>query len=147
VSDTFKQTPAFIIPQWGGVILFNPTTKYSPKTGAEIFALFRTQLLTLLGVPQLPINVKVRKDESGEGRPLSLWQVDALLRKRARENMKGSIEALTSIIALVEKLENMPVGMDVRGEVSSALEELEKVRMISFHSVVLFSRLSVLMAH
>jgi len=53
--------------------------------------------------------------------------VDALMRARANENAKDSVEALASIVRLVEKIGNMPVGKDVRDGVLAALEELETV--------------------
>lgn len=49
------------------------------------------------------------------------------MRARATENAKNSVEALASIVRLVEKIENMPVRKDVRDGVLSALEELETV--------------------
>jgi len=123
-------SPAFIIPQWGGVIVFNHGHPYSPHSAAEIFSFFRSQLLTLLGVPPLPSNVDLAANEDQEDTqtpPLSEWQVDALLRRRLRENTEGTSQTLRSIVSLVEKLENMPVGMDVKGDVLRALEELESI--------------------
>ncbi|KAG8831599.1 GPI transamidase component [Serendipita sp. 399] len=119
------KSPAFIIPQWGGVVLFNPSFIQSPRNAAEIFSLFRTQLLTLLGVSQLPSNVVIAPGPDGSKEPLSPWQIDALLRQRIRENTEGSIQALTSIIKLVNQLKNMPVGTDVKGEILQAIEQLE----------------------
>lgn len=49
------------------------------------------------------------------------------MRARAKENAKDSVEALASIVRLVEKIENMPVRKDVRDGVLSALQELESV--------------------
>jgi len=124
-------SPAFIIPQWGGVIAFNQGHQHSPRNVAEIFSIFRSQLLTLLGVPSLPNGVRLAKKGAGEATesaPLSEWQINALLRRRTRENAEGAGQTLKSIVSLVEKLGNMPVGMDVRGDVLRALEELESVR-------------------
>lgn len=120
-------TTGFIIPQWGGVIVYNPGHPSAPKAAAQIFALFRSQLLSLLGVPALPAKVRLTVNPDGVFVPLSKWQIDALMRRRTRENMEGSAQTLTSIIKLVDKLENMPVGMDVKGDVLRALEELEQV--------------------
>ncbi|CAG7849809.1 SubName: Full=Uncharacterized protein {ECO:0000313/EMBL:KIM28034.1} [Serendipita indica DSM 11827] len=119
--------PGFIIPQWGGVVLMNNQvlSGFHALTETQAFSTFRTQLLTLLGVPALPSNVKFAETHSGS---LSEWQVDALLRKRTRENAEGSIQALTSIVKLVDQLENMPVGPDVRDDVLRSLEELEFIQ-------------------
>ena len=87
------------------------------------FAVFRHQLLSLLGVPSLPPGVEF----DGPG-PFSDWQLDALVRHRARENMANAKETLKSIIALVNQIDNMPVGQDVRGDVQGALTALDNVR-------------------
>lgn len=111
--------------------MFNPGHDLAPRSLAQIFSLFRSQLLSLLGVPALPSNVEM-KQITGQGpKPLSDWQVDALIRRRSRGNADESVQALNSIVKLVNKLENMPVGMDVKGDVLRALEELE---MVSFFS-------------
>jgi len=96
--------------------------------GSQIFSLFEHIITTVLGVPSLPKNV-----EHGS-LDLSLWSVDALMRTRAQENAKDSTEALSSIIRLVEKIENMPVRKDVRDGVLSALEELETVSSPLLHA-------------
>ncbi|CAG7849814.1 SubName: Full=Uncharacterized protein {ECO:0000313/EMBL:CCA75868.1} [Serendipita indica DSM 11827] len=98
----------FNIPQWGGVVLMNNQVLpgFYALTENQVFSTFRTQLLILLGVPALPLNV------------------DALLRKRSRENAEGSIQTLTSIAKPIDQLDNMPVGRDVRDDVLQSLEEL-----------------------
>jgi phosphatidylinositol glycan class S len=90
-------------------------------TGSQIFGIFEHIITTVLGVPSLP------KGLDDSGLDLSLWSVEALMRARAEENAKDSVEALSSIIKLVEKIQNMPVGKDVRDGVLAALEELEAV--------------------
>ena len=94
------------------------------------FTVFRHQLLSLLGVPSLPKGVHF----DGPG-PFSDWQLDALVRHRARENTVNAKETLRSIIALVGQIENMPVGQDVRGDVQGALTALDNVR--SHNDVIL----------
>ncbi|CCA75868.1 hypothetical protein PIIN_09864 [Serendipita indica DSM 11827] len=103
----------FNIPQWGGVVLMNNQVLpgFHALTETQVFSTFRTQLLILLGVPALPSNV------------------DALLRKRSRENAEGSIQTLTSIAKPIDQLDNMPVGRDVRDDVLQSLEELSLVVM------------------
>ena len=88
------------------------------------FSAFSHQLLSLLGIPKLPIGIRdTAKDAS-----IREWQLDALLRRRTLENAKGSQDTLKSIIKLVDQIDNMPVGEDVKGDVEDALEELTKVR-------------------
>lgn len=90
----------------------------------SIFPIFREQLLSLLGVPEIPSGVRSIDDE-----PFSDWQLDALMRLRTRQNVENSKDTLTSIVALVKQIENMPVGHDVKGDVQSALDSLSAVRI------------------
>ncbi|KDQ07435.1 hypothetical protein BOTBODRAFT_180713 [Botryobasidium botryosum FD-172 SS1] len=122
-----SKSNAFIVPQWGGIIIHNPPdhdhlNQYltAPDLSA-IFTTFRTQLLALLGVPQFPANVV----DTGEG--ISSWNLDAMLRRRAAENTKGSLEALGSIVKLVDRIKGMPIKNDVKGDFIEALEELDQV--------------------
>jgi len=124
-------SPAFIIPQWRGIIAFNQGDQHSPHNTAEIFSILRSQLLIPLGVESLPTGVELAKREAGEvslSSPLSEWQIDGLLRRRMRRNVEGVIQTLGRIVSLVTKLENMLVGRDGKGDVLRAPEELESVR-------------------
>lgn len=58
------------------------------------------------------------------------WQLDALLRRRAIENVKSSEETLRSIVSLVNQIENMPVGTDVQNDVQEALVALDQVPLV-----------------
>lgn len=101
-----------------------PANKQEAKnalTGSQIFGLFEHIITTVLGVPSLP------KGLEDDDLDLSLWSVDALMRARAKENAQGSLEALASIVRLVEKIENMPLHKDVQDGVLAALDELETV--------------------
>lgn len=86
------------------------------------FIIFQHQLLSLLGVPALPAGVIFDGSD-----PFSDWQLDALVRHRARENLANTKETLNSIVALVKQIDNMPVGQDVRGDVQGALNALDNV--------------------
>lgn len=57
---------------------------------------------------------------------LSDWQLDALLRRRTFENAQGSQDTLSSIVKLIDRIENMPVGDGVRDDVQNALYALMK---------------------
>ena len=61
---------------------------------------------------------------------LTEWQLDALMRRRSLENAQKAKDTLQSIVKLVEEIQNMPVGKDVRDDVVNALNELDEVRMI-----------------
>lgn len=120
------ESNAFILPQWGGIVVYNPPTDMTSRLHMNfdllenIFASFRFQLLSLLGVPKLPKGVVCLDDA-----PLSQWQMDSLLRQRSLENVVSATETLDSIVKLVNQIENMPVKEDVRGDIQTALDSLQ----------------------
>lgn len=122
---------SFLLPQWGGVVIFNPVSdvkdhfQLSMADLSPAFSTFQDQLSTLLGVPLLPPGIAQSKDTKEV--VISDWQLDALIRRRARESAEGSRETLESIVKLVAQIDNMPVGRDVRGDVQNSLNALEKV--------------------
>lgn len=117
---------AFILPQWGGVVVHNfpsDMTSHLYMTSDHLkntFSAFRLQLLSLLGAPELPKGVV-----SLDSTPLSQWQMDSLLRQRSLENVVSTTETLHSIVKLVDQIENMPVKEDVKGDIQNALDSLE----------------------
>ena len=74
-------------------------------------------------MPSLPEGVEYDRTQ-----PFTDWQLDALVRLRTKENVDNSKDTLKSIVALVNQIENMPVGQDVKGDVQSALNALDMVR-------------------
>lgn len=108
------------------MLLNNPASHLSTPSLQAPFTTFRRQLLSLLGVPALPSGVTLDTTD-----PFSDWQLDALVRHRARENMENAKETLKSIVQLVNQIDNMPVGQDVRGDVQGALTALDNVRLPS----------------
>ncbi|KAJ7512620.1 phosphatidylinositol-glycan biosynthesis class S protein-domain-containing protein [Mycena galericulata] len=122
-----SSSDAFLLPQWGGIVIYNPPSElesHIPLPSSvlnSVFSTFANQLLALLGVPNLPR--EMRTDAS----VLTGWQLNALLRRRALENAEGAQDTLESIVKLVDQIENMPVGQDVRGDVQDALTALDKM--------------------
>jgi phosphatidylinositol glycan class S len=134
MQGKISQFNSFLVPQWGGIAILNPTSQGTANTVLTshdlrpIFHLFRKQLEGLLGIPTLPAPVAVNLDRTDSSKQvLSGWQLDSLLRRRALENVRGSVQALNSILGLVGQIENMPVGPSVRDDVLSALDELAQV--------------------
>lgn len=122
---------AFILPQWGGITILNKATPHLSASELDhVFTTFRRQLLSLLGVPPLPPHVEYDQEE-----PFTDWQLDALVRLRTRQNVDNSKDTLKSIVALVNQIENMPVGQDVKGDVQGALNALDKVQLLSSQSL------------
>ena len=126
------------------MVLFNP-----PLTSASAFSsyhlpietlepsfhLFTQQLYSLLALPPLPKSISASPPPSPLQRPsdlvqpISAWQIDAVLRMRARENSEEARKTLAGIARLVAKIREMKVGEGVRGKVLGAVERLEQVRM------------------
>ncbi len=138
LSNTFSgqisHSKSFLLPHWGGITLFNPpidnsgrNTNLPSQINDHVFRGFSKQLLSLLGVPPLPAGIEQDENVSG----LSDWQIDVLMRRRALENAKGTQETLTSIVKLVNQIENMPVKEGVKDDVQGALNALEKVTFSS----------------
>ena len=117
---------AFILPQWGGIVVHNFPSDTSSHLHMisdhleTIFSAFKLQLFSLLGVPELPKGLV-----SLDSTPLSQWQMDTLLRQRSLENVVSTTETLHSIVKLVDQIENMPVKEDVKGDIQNALDSLE----------------------
>ncbi|KAJ3508055.1 hypothetical protein NLJ89_g5968 [Agrocybe chaxingu] len=126
-DETLSQSNAFLLPQWGGIVILNPEKPINGDLPLKdlnvVFSSFARQMHGLLGVPQLPSDV----EHSGGSSVISDWQLDALLRRRTLENEAGSQDTLLSIIKLVDKIENMPVKEDVRDDVEGALNALTKM--------------------
>ncbi|KAG8963152.1 GPI transamidase component [Tulasnella sp. 419] len=132
-SGQIAKSNAFIVPQWGGIVVFNPPKDQmtsqlfhlSSSDLASTFALFRSQLTALLGVPSIPSNVQLHPD--AVGMLLTGWQKDALMRRRAQENIRDSVETLGSIVNLVDKIDGMPVGEEVQQDMVKSLDELDQM--------------------
>ncbi|KAJ6588774.1 phosphatidylinositol-glycan biosynthesis class S protein-domain-containing protein [Mycena capillaripes] len=122
-----SSSDSFLLPQWGGIVIYNPpseqqeNTPLPPSALNSVFSTFANQLLALLGVPNLPPDVQT------DAPVLTGWQLDALLRRRALENAAGAQDTLKSIVKLVDQIENMPVGFDVKGDVQDALTALDQM--------------------
>ncbi|KZV79584.1 hypothetical protein EXIGLDRAFT_734824, partial [Exidia glandulosa HHB12029] len=125
---------AFIIPQWGGIVVYNPerTTPQDvldTRTLLPIFRTFHTQLQLLLGVPPAPKGTyHIPASNLPRTAPLTRWQLAALLRARTLENARSASEALRSIVALVAQIGHLPVKEDVRALVRAALDDLDAMR-------------------
>ena len=116
------------MPQWGGIVIRTPPLVESADLSLQdlnlYFSSFSDQLLALLGVAKLPPGLE--RSNLNHIDVLSDWQLDALLRRRIFENAQGSQDTLSSIVKLIDRIENMPVGDGVRDDVQNALYALMK---------------------
>ncbi|KAK4046772.1 GPI transamidase component [Microbotryomycetes sp. JL221] len=115
---------AFITPQRGGVVLFNPSSPSDVDLNLNsfdhAFELFRQQLRKILGVPathSAAHSPRVLLDD---------WQVDAMIRSRLAESVKSCVGTLAAIAQLVSDISNLRVGKQVQTRVQQAIAELEQ---------------------
>ncbi|GAA6027393.1 hypothetical protein JCM8097_007824 [Rhodosporidiobolus ruineniae] len=124
-ADGADSTPAFITPQRGGTVIFNPPSaspETPPSQGLDLppsafspsFALFEQQLRTLLGASA----------PSSRG-ALLRSQRDELVDRRLVEAVKESTETLSAIVKLAADIPNMQIGKEVQVRVREALDELD----------------------
>ena len=110
-----SSTNAFLLPQWGGVMIHNPPaesdnthlTKEALKPALDIFA---TQLLSLLGAPTHPASLPIR--------------LDSLTRQRSAELLVSASSTLGSLYRLTLALPSISIPSSVSTSVSSTLSSL-----------------------
>ncbi|WFD00331.1 hypothetical protein MYAM1_003079 [Malassezia yamatoensis] len=124
-NDQVMLQPAWVVPQWGGVVVWNrasaPQGLSAPLTLQELeepIQLFTRQLAQLLGVP-----LKYLDSETGT---LEL-AMQGLTWRRIIESTRSSIETLGSIVRLVDKIPILGVDAAVQKQVQLALESLTNV--------------------
>ncbi|KIO23158.1 hypothetical protein M407DRAFT_78419, partial [Tulasnella calospora MUT 4182] len=131
VSDSqgkASHSNAFVLPQWGGIVVYNAPSLASAASHLDVqtlhstFRNFDAQLRSLLGVPPLPTDLRHRSSTG-----ITRWQLDSLLRYRALENVRESIDTLQSILKLVDRIKGMPVGEAVRSDFNAALDALNNI--------------------
>ena len=126
-DGSLQSSNSFLLPQWGAIVLHNTSHESAELSVFDlepIFKSFAAQLLALLGAPRLPPNMARSPTETAV---LTDWQLDALMRRRTLENAERAKDTLRSIVKLVDEIQNMPVGKDVRNDIVNALNELDEV--------------------
>ncbi|RPA74783.1 hypothetical protein BJ508DRAFT_418441 [Ascobolus immersus RN42] len=109
-------TNSFLIPQWGGVAIFNPPTQppvLDQKTLKPLMHTFSTQLLSLLGAPSYPPSL-----------PLSL-RLDSLTRQRSAELLVSASSTLGSLARLTKALPSIAIPATVLSSVQTTLQNLQ----------------------
>lgn len=108
---------AFVLPQWGGVVIANPQSPLrllESSFASTYFGVFASQLQTLLGVPE-------------PGRTIERWQLDAIIRRRTLEAARDAVDTLAATDQLAREVTRLRIGQAVRGDVNAALRSLERV--------------------
>lgn len=126
---------AFLSPRWGGVVIANPPIEtckemedhekvtFVPEA-SSIMGVFIGQLRLLLGIPDLePISgaALVQLDSS---KPRG-WELDALLRIRAVEQLTSAKLTLQSLAQLLEEISNIVITDTVGDRINGALKLVE----------------------
>ncbi|KAI9228015.1 MAG: phosphatidylinositol-glycan biosynthesis class S protein-domain-containing protein [Piptocephalis tieghemiana] len=129
LNGTLAATDAFLIPQWGGIVLHQLGEDSSSQLSSDelepVLSIFRSQLRDLLGVqalqaPRLEDNTHVViRDAGQEG--ITGWEEDRMLRMRMVETLKKAAGTLASLSRSVQSLEHMPVQDAILHRVEEAL--------------------------
>ncbi|KAJ5287878.1 hypothetical protein N7478_003564 [Penicillium angulare] len=116
-----NRASSWIVPQWGGVYLLNPTL-LTDKNGQSnppylthkslrpAFMTFSHQLLTLLGTPTTPSSLPLR--------------LQTLIRVRAATLLLSASSTMGSLARLTESLPSIPIPATVASSVSTTLSHL-----------------------
>lgn len=115
-----SNTNSFIVPQWGGLYIFNTpkpiiegfTYTLRQEQWTPIFETFASQLLELIGVPKEPKSL--------------LMRIDSFHRIMVVKNLKHSLENLASLITLSDSLREISIPEATRSYMESSLLLYEK---------------------
>lgn len=145
--DGSDESPAFLIPQIGGVVIYQdkaaehadtrqglPTARRLELAELELpFAYFASQLYALLGVPPIDPRYRTVDQKDGGGiRPMMQWQKVNLMRSITESNLREAKGTLISITRLVARIKEMVINKEVRSDVEGAVNALQKVRLRIF---------------
>ncbi|GFX11059.1 GPI transamidase component PIG-S [Trichonephila clavipes] len=130
IYDTKGQplhTNAFLLPQWGGFMIYNcpisenATLPYPFTLNSETFMqVFLSQFRLLLGLSE----VNSLSDDTCQvlsGPVIRKWEMDFLLRKNAQEQLSASISSLSSLSQLLQTIGNIVIRDDVGQKIHFAL--------------------------
>ncbi|CAI8047231.1 GPI transamidase component PIG-S [Geodia barretti] len=123
-------TDNFLVPQWGGVVIFSPPGE--EEGGEEIvvrmekvMSVFVRQLQLLLGVPitsSTSPGVVLERGTLG----MTEWQLDQLMVGRMVESVSTATTALISLVELLDKVKNMVISDVIQKEVIASLGQLQE---------------------
>lgn len=110
-----SKTNSFIVPQWGGVYIYNSpmpvlddyTYTLKKEQWTPVFDTFASQLLELIGLPKHPKSLPMR--------------IDSFHRSVAVKNLQSILENLASLITLADSLEEISVPESTRSHMVDSL--------------------------
>ncbi|KAH6561486.1 hypothetical protein BASA50_001235 [Batrachochytrium salamandrivorans] len=134
------ESNAFLIPQWGGVVIRNlPTDTHRVHLSMDdlhpVMEIFVEQLRGLLGMDRTQImnehillpGVTVQYAAAPE-LGVTLWELDRLFRGRTLQNIVNAAQTLTSLANLLEQLSGMVVLDLIKDLVTNSLWSLTKAK-------------------
>jgi len=131
---------AFLIPRWGGVVIYNPrinsleignrmirlnTTDLQP-----LMKIFISQIRALIGIKKLndyqleSFNINFATSPNG----LTGWEKDALIRKNILQNLIKTSETLGSLSSLIQSIPNMAVSDEIQSMVIESISSFKKAQ-------------------
>ena len=126
---------AFLVPRFGGCVLYNPSLNDTSLQGNRVaidtndlyptFNLVISQLRSLVGLKNNyndhddggDDDVLYLMDESG----LNDWELDMLIRENIVSDLQTVQMSLSNIYAMIEKVPELPIKMDVATMISDAV--------------------------
>lgn len=146
LGDSESRASSFLIPQFGSVVILNPPTEqgqgHDDKTAYTLalaaldapFAQFAAHLRSLLAIAARPSQLhpdpapgRAALVARGVADPLSVWEMDTVLRTRLAETAAEARKTLAGIVRLVDKIKEMQLGEEVRDKILGAVRRLEGV--------------------
>ena len=131
IDGSVSPTNAYISPQWGGVRILDTSTQSFNQELDRTFAIFATQLSTLLGVPPPAYTT------AGSPVELQSWRTEALLRSRILESVQESVDTLAATTKLAREIANMRIGHEVRDGMHGTLKALDEVGFDSTRGIAI----------
>ncbi|KAK0167361.1 hypothetical protein PV327_004768 [Microctonus hyperodae] len=129
---------AFLSPRWGGVVISNPPPEACKEASrltngtvdvipnhVTMMGVFLAQLKLLLGIPQ-PDELSGVIISPLDELNLRAWELDALLRIRAIEQLTSAKLTLQSLAQLLEKISNIVITDTVGNRINYALELVQR---------------------
>lgn len=131
-------TNAFLVPRWGGVLISNPEVESQQHlTVSDLqpaMEVFIAQLRTLIGVKPLQELVQESRSKvhfaSSPHSGITLWELDALVRKNTYHNLVKSATTLRSLATMVEEITNMVIEDKIQEQVLASLKDLGMTRQL-----------------
>ncbi|KAJ3321469.1 GPI transamidase component [Boothiomyces sp. JEL0866] len=115
-DGTLLESNAFLIPQWGGIIIRDPKPLLESNDLQSVMELFAQQLRQLLGF-------KIIIEAPTHG--ITDWELDRLTRNRINQNVVNAMTTLNSLSNLLSTMSNMAVLSHITDLVSNLLSDGE----------------------